>query len=53
MTETGERQRGDERAKAGAPVRDGIEVWGRRIGRALGWTAAAFLVFQLIRTYGG
>lgn len=49
MKEIGKRQSGDEQASG----TDKIEVWGRRIGRALGWAAAAFLVFQLIRTYGG
>lgn len=35
-----------------APERgDGIELWGRRIGRALGWAFAAFLLFQLVRTW--
>lgn len=32
---------------------DRVEIWGRRIGRALGWTAAAFLLLQLFRTYAG
>ncbi|MEX2127151.1 MAG: hypothetical protein WD871_02770 [Xanthobacteraceae bacterium] len=31
---------------------DRVELWGRRIGRALGWIVAAFLIFQLLRTYG-
>jgi hypothetical protein len=32
--------------------KDAIEIWGRRIGRVLGWTAAVFLLVQLIRMYG-
>ncbi len=32
---------------------DRVEIWGRRIGRALGWAAALFLLVQLIRTYAG
>ena len=35
-----------------AAPNDAIELWGRRIGRALGWAAAAFLLFQLLRIYG-
>lgn len=31
---------------------DAVEIWGRRIGRALGWGAVVFLVIQLIRIYG-
>ena len=34
------------------PPSDSVEVWGRRIGRTLGWTAAALLLYQLFRTYG-
>jgi hypothetical protein len=34
------------------PANDGIEIWGRRIGRALGWAAVVFLLFQLMRIYG-
>jgi hypothetical protein len=32
--------------------RDAIEIWGRRIGRALGWAAVIFLLLQLMRAYG-
>jgi hypothetical protein len=35
-----------------APANDGIEIWGRRIGRTLGWAAVVFLLFQLMRIYG-
>jgi hypothetical protein len=31
---------------------DAIEIWGRRIGRVLGWTAVVFLLIQLVRIYG-
>jgi hypothetical protein len=31
---------------------DAVERWGRRIGRTLGWLAAAFLFYQLYLTYG-
>lgn len=31
---------------------DRIEIWGRRIGRALGWAAVIFLLLQLMRVYG-
>jgi len=37
---------------ADAPTKDVIEIWGRRIGRTLGWAAVAFLLFQLMRIYG-
>ena len=30
---------------------DGVELWGRRIGRTLGWLFAAFLLYQLIMAY--
>lgn len=33
------------------PRADGVEIWARRIGRALGWAVAALLVIQLLRTY--
>jgi hypothetical protein len=35
-----------------APENDGIEIWGRRIGRTLGWAAVVFFLFQLMRIYG-
>ena len=31
---------------------DAAELWGRRIGRTLGWLAAAFLLYQLYLAYG-
>jgi hypothetical protein len=31
---------------------DGIERWGRRVGRALAWLALALLILHLIWTYG-
>jgi hypothetical protein len=31
---------------------DGIERWGRRIGRALAWVAVALLIVHLIWAYG-
>ena len=37
---------------ASSPPSDFVEVWGRRIGRTLGWAAAAFLLYQLLRVYG-
>ena len=37
---------------ADAPSKDVIEIWGRRIGRTLGWAVVAFLLFQLMRIYG-
>jgi hypothetical protein len=30
---------------------DGVEIWARRVGRGLGWTAAALLVIYLLRTF--
>jgi hypothetical protein len=41
------------RAMPQAPVDsdDPAELWGRRIGRALGWLAAAFLLYQLYLAY--
>lgn len=32
---------------------DRIEVWGRRVGKTLGWAFVVFLLIQLIRTYAG
>jgi hypothetical protein len=32
---------------------DGIEVWGRRVGKLLGWAFVMFLLVQLLRTYAG
>jgi hypothetical protein len=38
-----------------APVDDGppdaVEIWGKRVGRALGATFAVFLIWRLIATY--
>jgi hypothetical protein len=34
------------------PREDGIERWGRIIGRTLGWTAAIFLAWQFFRNFG-
>ena len=36
-----------------APPEDGIERWGRIIGRTLGWAAVLFLAWQLLRSFGG
>jgi hypothetical protein len=51
---------GDLLAGANAPrppaegeAEDRIEVWGRRIGRTLGWAFAIFLAWQLIRSLSG
>jgi hypothetical protein len=30
---------------------DPVEIWGKRIGRGLGFTFAAYLVYHLITTY--
>jgi hypothetical protein len=30
---------------------DGVEIWARRLGRVLGWSAAAFMLIYLLRTY--
>jgi hypothetical protein len=35
-----------------APAEDAIERWGRIIGRTLGWAAALFLAWQLLRNFG-
>lgn len=37
---------------APADAADAAELWGRRIGRTLGWFAAAFLLYQLYLAYG-
>lgn len=37
---------------ASSQASDAVELWGRRIGRTLGWTAAGFLLYQLLRVYG-
>jgi hypothetical protein len=31
---------------------DGIERWGRRVGRALAWLGVALLLIHLVWTYG-
>ena len=43
-----DKDRGD---KVKSEPADGVEIWGRRIGRTLGWAFAAFLLFQLVRAY--
>jgi hypothetical protein len=48
----GGRNMPDVPTDSAAPNRDSMEIWGRRIGRTLGWAAAAFLLFQLMRIYG-
>jgi len=35
-----------------APPVDGVERWGRIIGRTLGWAAALFLAWQFLRSFG-
>ena len=30
---------------------DSVERWGRVLGRTLGWTAAAYLLFFLLRSF--
>ena len=35
-----------------APPEDGIERWGRIIGRTLGWAAALFLAWQFLSSFG-
>ena len=39
--------------KGSALPEDGIERWGRMIGRALGWAAALFLAWQFLRSFSG
>jgi hypothetical protein len=41
------------RAMPDAPAdpNDAAERWGGRIGRTLGWLAAAFLLYQLVMAY--
>jgi hypothetical protein len=36
-----------------APPEDGIERWGRIIGRTLGWAAVLFLAWQFLRSFSG
>ena len=36
-----------------APSGDGVERWGRIIGRTLGWAAVFFLAWQFLRSFGG
>jgi hypothetical protein len=42
----------DHDPKGSASAEDGIERWGRIIGRTLGWSAALFLAWQLLRNFG-
>ena len=39
-------------SKDSAPPEDAIERWGRIIGRTLGWSAALFLAWQFLRSFG-
>ncbi len=39
-------------SKDAAPSEDAIERWGRIIGRTLGWSAALFLAWQFLRSFG-
>jgi len=39
--------------KGSEPAEDGIERWGRIIGRTLGWAAAIFLAWQFLRSFSG
>ena len=34
-----------------AAASDGVEIWARRLGRVLGWSAAALMLIYLLRTY--
>lgn len=38
-----------EKDSANAP--DGVEIWAKRIGRVLGWSAAAIMLIYLLRAY--
>ncbi len=40
-----------ERLATDVDPNDPIEIWGRRIGRTLGFVFAAFLAVHLLRTY--
>jgi hypothetical protein len=42
----------DRDSEDSAPQEDDIERWGRIIGRTLGWGAALFLAWQLLRSFG-
>lgn len=40
------------RAESGAVnAPDGVEIWARRLGRVLGWSAAALMLIYLLRAY--
>jgi hypothetical protein len=43
----------DHLAARDAPAHDPVEVWGRRMGRALGVIAAIYLIGQLIQHFAG
>ena len=49
----GEKLIGGGRFPEGAGERDGdaMEVWGRRIGRGLGYAFALYLIWHLLSTY--
>jgi len=36
----------------GDRVETWIEIWGRRVGRTLGWVVMALLLLQLLRSWG-
>jgi hypothetical protein len=51
MTEQSEKLMGAGRSDPPDPAEDRIEIWGRRIGRSLGYILATVLLIYLLATY--
>jgi hypothetical protein len=51
MTEQAEKLMGAGRSDPPDPAEDRIEIWGRRIGRSLGYILATVLLIYLLATY--
>ena len=51
MTEQSEKLMGAGRSDPPDPTEDRIEIWGRRIGRTLGYAIATGLLIYLLATY--
>ena len=51
MTEQSEKLMGAGRSDPPDPAEDRIEIWGRRIGRSLGYIIATGLIIYLLATY--
>lgn len=51
LDEQGEKIAGGEPFRPGGDTDDPIELWGRRIGRTLGYAFALYLIWHIMSTY--